>query len=297
MDNGPPEMFGTDWGEFSHTNAIQLVHAPKSAPYQNGLADRVVRPPKAELRDILTTGGDRASQRIRTQAVMARNDVHHTVTGIPQAMGMTRRCDLLSGRASAAWSNNPVAGDPAVQQADAMRNILTARTAVVAADADRALKTCLPRNLPGLSSEFYPIGPQVQLASRGSRSGTWKVIGHASINLILIRRARRWRRLFCAKTNFAAPIMSGIFPACDSISASLDNSGPKCSTKSLNIAGIYIFANRMNSPCILCGITLLKYFLSFFSDSPHPLGNYNRTCFTPISGIAPIKVVPRSRER
>ena len=78
-----------------------------------------------------------------------------------------------------------------------MRNILVARTAVMAADADRALKTCLSRNLPDRSQEFPPIGSQVQIALRGAWVGTWQVIGHSTRNLILQqgRKLTKWHKI------------------------------------------------------------------------------------------------------
>ena len=197
MDNGSPGMFGTEWNDFSHTYVIQLINAPKSAPHQNGLTERVVRSLKAGIRAILSDSDLRPSQTLLTQAVMARNHVPHSVTGIPPALAMTGRCDLLAGHAATAWSHNPDSTDPAVLQANAMRNILVARTAVMAADADRALKTCLSRNLPDRSHEFYPLGSPVQIALRGSWVGTWQVVGHSSSNLILQqgRKLIKWPKV------------------------------------------------------------------------------------------------------
>ena len=98
---------------------------------------------------------------------MARNHVPHTVTGIPPALTMSGRCDLLAGHASTAWPHNPDTVGPAVLQTNAMRHILNERSAVMAADAERTLTTCLQRNLPDRSLEFYPAGSSVQIALRG----------------------------------------------------------------------------------------------------------------------------------
>ena len=43
MDHGPPGMFGGEWGDFPHTYAVKLAHAPQGEPYRNGLHERVVR--------------------------------------------------------------------------------------------------------------------------------------------------------------------------------------------------------------------------------------------------------------
>ena len=194
MGNGSPRTFGTEWAEFSHAYAIQLVHAPKAAPYQNGLAERVVRSLKEALKAILSDKDEVPSQKNLTQAVMARNHVPHTVTGIPPALAMTGRCDLLAGHAATAWSHNPDTLGPIIQQPNAMRNILNARTAVMVTDAQRTLNTCLQRNLPDRSHSFYPIGSSVQIARRNKWVGTYRVIAHASSNLILEqgRKISKW---------------------------------------------------------------------------------------------------------
>ena len=52
----------------------------------------------------------RPSQKVLTQSVMARNHVPRTVAGIPFALAMTGRCDILAGHAAAAWTRKPDAG-------------------------------------------------------------------------------------------------------------------------------------------------------------------------------------------
>ena len=42
-DNGPPGMTGVEWGDFARIYCIQISHAPKQAPQQNGLAERAAR--------------------------------------------------------------------------------------------------------------------------------------------------------------------------------------------------------------------------------------------------------------
>ena len=187
MGNGSPGLFGADWDGFSRTYSIQLVHAPKSAPYPNGLTERVVPPLNEALNAILTEVGDRPPHRIPTQAVMARNHVPRTVTGISPAMAMAGRCDRLDGHAAAAWSHNPDTVDPAAHQANDMRNILIARPAVMKEDADRALTACLRRYLPDRSREFppLPIADSSQIAQRGKWVGAYRVISHEPSNRIL----------------------------------------------------------------------------------------------------------------
>ena len=68
-----------------------------------------------------------------------------------------------------------------------MRNILNARSALIQADANRALVTCAGRNLPGRSQEFPPVGASVRIALRGEWVGTFRALGRSTSNLILER--------------------------------------------------------------------------------------------------------------
>ena len=181
---------GTDWGEFSRAVVIQLIHAPRPTPYQHGLAERAARSLKSGIRAILTENGTRPSQKVLTRAVMARHHVPRTVTGIPPGLAMTGRSVLLAGHAETEWTQNPDTVDPAVLQSNAMSHILAARTAVMAADAERALTTCLQRYLPDRSNEFYHIGDQVHIAMRGVWDGAWSDVAHAPRNPILEKEAR-----------------------------------------------------------------------------------------------------------
>ena len=181
-------MFRTEWGKFIHAYVAQLVHAPRSAAYQNGMAERAARSLKAGIRAIMTQGGARPSQMVLTQAVVARNHVPHTVAETPTALATTGRCGLLSGHAATTWAQNPDTANPAVRQSNAQQHILAARTAVLRADAETATTTCLQRNPPGSSShEFYSIGETVQIALRGAWVGSWKVAARANSNLVLER--------------------------------------------------------------------------------------------------------------
>ena len=187
LDHGSPGMYGGEWGDFPNTYAIQLVHATPGAPYQDGLFERVVRSMETAVRAIMTEEKKLPSHRMLNQAAMARNHVPHTATGLPPALAMAGRCDQLVGHAATSWAHDPASTDPAAAQAGAMRNILNGRTAVLKADANRALTTCINRNLPDRSPHFYPLGATVQIALKGQRGGSWNVIAHASSNLILER--------------------------------------------------------------------------------------------------------------
>ena len=98
---------------------------------------------------------------------MARNHVPNNAKGIPPALDMAGRCDLLAGHAAAAWTHNPDPADPDVQVPNAVRNIGTTRAEFMEADEELVLKTCF-------FAEFFwnrrisipPIGPIVQIATR-----------------------------------------------------------------------------------------------------------------------------------
>ena len=52
------------------------------------------------------------------------------------------------------------------------------------------METVLSRNLPGRAAKYSPIWPSVQIADRGKWIGTYRVVPHASSNLI-VERGRR----------------------------------------------------------------------------------------------------------
>ena len=125
------------------------------ASYRNGLYERVGRSLKAALRAILSDDRAQPPQRILTQSATARNHVPQTAAGRPPAMEMAGSCDLAAGDAATAWTHDPASSGPAAAQGGEMRNILNARAAVLRADAQRALTTCIGRNLPGRGQFFY----------------------------------------------------------------------------------------------------------------------------------------------
>ena len=167
MDAGSPAMFGADWDGFGYAYVIQLIHAPRSIPYQNGLAERAARSLRAGIRVILTENGTRPSQKVLAHAVMARTHLPNTVSGIPPELEMTGRSDLLAGPAETAWAHNPDTVGPAVLEPNALSQIPAARTAVMAPDDERALPTFHHSNQPDHSEEFHPIGDTVQIALIG----------------------------------------------------------------------------------------------------------------------------------
>ena len=194
-DNGPPVTAGVEWGELSQNYCINLVRAPMGKPPQADISGRVIRPIIAAQTTSL--GPDsRPSKTVLTQVTMARNRAPHTVARIPPALAMAGRSYIRAWRAETEWSHDPLSSDPSARQANAVRNILNARNAIIASDSDRALVACASRNLPDRSREFHLVGSSVQIALRGAWSGQFRIIGRSRSNLILERgrQASEWRK-------------------------------------------------------------------------------------------------------
>ena len=148
---------------------------------------------KNDLEQLLLDMSLRPPQALLTQVTMARNRVHHTVTGAPPSLEMTGRCDFLSGHADA-WNHDPQSADPAARQLNSMRNILNARNAIVSDGEKRALAKCDNRNLPDRSREFAPVGSLVQIEFRGEWVGAYRAAGLPRRNVILDKRRRVFKR-------------------------------------------------------------------------------------------------------
>ena len=172
-DNGGPGFKNQAWQEASHTFGWQLVNAPPNTQSQNGLAERAVRTLKVALKNILSTESrPKISQKYVTMAVIAKNHAPHTITGIPPALAMTGRSDILAGFAQTAFNHNPESTSPVVKQMNSARNIMNARNAVIHADANHAIRTCISRPIKDRSKIFFPLGGSVQIAHMKRWVGT-----------------------------------------------------------------------------------------------------------------------------
>ena len=140
---------------------------------------------KISLKQLLLDVTAQPSQALITQVAMARNHCPHTVTGIPPALAVAGRSDLLAGHASTDWGRDPESIDRAARQLNSMRHILNARNAIITDDEKRALATCANRNIPDRSREFPPNGSSVQIASRNQWVGCIRAVGRAASNLII----------------------------------------------------------------------------------------------------------------
>ena len=195
-DNGPHGMIGVEWCVLPRNYCSQLVQDPKETPHQNGLFGSVVCPIGISPMQVLLDMSLHPPQSLLTQVAMTRNHVPHTATGILPEIAMTGRCELLAGHAATAWNHDPLSVDPAVRHVNSIRNIPNARNAIVTEDARRAPITCADRNLPDRSHEFAPVGFSVQIALRGERGGSYRVVGRSGSDIIAGkgRKVFKWQK-------------------------------------------------------------------------------------------------------
>ena len=158
MDNVSPGMTGPAWGRISHVYGWQLISAPPRTPHQNGLVERSMRSLNVPIQAIMTDETMTHGQDVLTMATIARNHTPRTIAGVPPALAMTGRSDMLVGCAAAIWDHDPEsAGEVIAKQQNDMRNISEARNAAITASAQQALKTVLQRNIPDRAATFFPI--------------------------------------------------------------------------------------------------------------------------------------------
>ena len=190
-DRGGPTLQGEAWTDLSHIFGWQMIHAPKFSPNQNGLAERSTRSLEIAVKNLITaTQALAPTQEILTQAVIAKNHVPHAVTGIPPAMAMTGRCDILDGHGQTAFTHDPNASDSLIRTTNNLNNILNARNAIIAADASYAIKTMLSRKSPDRCMTHFAPGVSVQIAMKQSWIGTYRVVSVLDSNLVLERANR-----------------------------------------------------------------------------------------------------------
>ena len=121
------------------------------------------------------------------------NHVPHAVTGVPPALAMTGRCDILPGYSHTAFIHDPDLADSLTRVNNSLSTILNARNAIITADASNAIKTMLTLKSPGrYKVHFYP-GSSVQIAMNHSRVGAYRVVSVLDSNLILDRSARLFK--------------------------------------------------------------------------------------------------------
>ena len=148
MGQGGPGFRSGAWTQASDTFGWQLVAAPVRTQSQNGLAGRNARSIKTAVRNLLAAESyPKPEQRIVTLAVIAKNHAPHSLTGLPPALAMLGRCDLLAGIAQTAFNHNPDSSGPTMRQMNTLRNITNARNAIIHAEANRLIETCAGRPL------------------------------------------------------------------------------------------------------------------------------------------------------
>ena len=202
-DRGGPTLSGAAWADLSHTFGWQMIHAPQNAPHQNGLAERSTRSLEIAVKHIISATNAKAPcQEILTQAVIAKNHVPHAVTGVPPALAMTGRCDILPGYSQTAFAHDPDQADSLTRVGNSLSTILNARNAIIIADAKYPIKTVLARKSPArYKSHFYP-GASVQIAMNHSWVGTYRVASVLDSNLILGRSERLFKWPECKTRRF-----------------------------------------------------------------------------------------------
>ena len=190
-DRGGPTLQGEAWANLSHIFGWQMIRAPKFHPNQNGMAERSTRSLKIAVKNLIAaTQALAPTQEILTQAVIAKNHVPHAVTGVPPAMAMTGRCDILAGHGMAAFTHDPNASDSLGRSTNNLSNILNARNAIIMADASYAIKTMLSRKPPGRFMTHFTPGAAVQIATKQSWIGTYRVVSVLGSSLVLERANR-----------------------------------------------------------------------------------------------------------
>ena len=190
-DAGGPTLTGAFWRELSDTYGRQMIQGPKFTPQQNGLAERAVRSFKIAVRNIYYSMENPCPcQEILTQAVIAKNHVPRTATGIPPALAMTGRCDILAGYSHTAFNRDPEVADSVMKVNNNMRNIMNARNAIIHADARYAVRTMINRKAPDRFLNHFYVGASVQIAWGNVWSGTYRVLAVLDSNLVLGRAGR-----------------------------------------------------------------------------------------------------------
>ena len=191
MDQGGPGFRSGERTQASDTFGWQLVAAPVRTQSQNGLAERNVRSIKTAIRNLLAAESyPKPEQRIITMAAIAENHAPHSLTGLPPALAMLGRCDVLAGLAQTAFNHNPDSTDPTMRQMNTLRNIMNARNAIIHAEANRVVRICTSRPLADRGKEFFPIDSTVQIAHDKRWRGSFRVVAHMHSNLILEQGGR-----------------------------------------------------------------------------------------------------------
>ena len=132
MDAGSPGLLVPEWDRLSHVYCWQMIEGPPRAPNQNGI---LARSPRC----LKNSCSRQYGQAVLTMGSIARNHVPRSASGIPNALGMTGRADLLAGAEPALFDHAPTSGDTAIKKPNGMSNILNARNAATAASARQEL--------------------------------------------------------------------------------------------------------------------------------------------------------------
>ena len=139
------------------------------------------------------------TQAIVTQAVIAKNHVPHSITGIPPALATTGRCDILAGYSVTGFNREPDISDSVVRQCNSLKNIMNARDAIILADAENAADSLLRHKPPDRANQFSPLGASVQICKNDKWIGTFRVVAVIRSNLVVERAGEllKWPQCKC----------------------------------------------------------------------------------------------------
>ena len=158
---------------------------------ENGLAEGAVRSFKMTVLNICGSMTDSFPfQENLARSAIAKNHAPRSATGIPPALAMTGRCDILSVYSHAAFNRAPEIDDSVMEIQNNMRNVTNARIAVIFAAENRAGRTMLSRKSTGPFPSHFSVGSSVKIALRQSLTGTYRVLEAMGSHLILERAAR-----------------------------------------------------------------------------------------------------------
>ena len=120
MDQGRPGFRSGSWTQASDIFGWQLVADPVRTHSQNGLDERAARSIRTGVRNLLAAESyPKPEQRIITLAATGKNRAPHSWAGLPSALAMLGRCDILDGIARTAFNHNPDSSDHTIRQMNA----------------------------------------------------------------------------------------------------------------------------------------------------------------------------------
>ena len=181
-----PGISGKFWSGVSHVFGRQMTQSPTQSPHRNGLDERSTMSLKLAVWDIIRAlDATCRSQEISTQSAIAKNHAPRDTAGIPSALAMPGRCDMMAGRAFTAFNRDPEDDDSLLRATNTTWAIMNARNALIFNDATAAIRAMLSRKAPGRPSIFSDVSDSVRIALGGGLIGAYFALAALRSNLIL----------------------------------------------------------------------------------------------------------------